>query len=76
MSTFFSFALGLGHKNKQGEWLAINPELNVDCTDLPTEIAIATPAQLPVPTRAARLVINAWKEEIPVLSLPLLVFIN
>ena len=30
--------------------------------------AIATPVELPVPTRAAKLVHKAWNEEIPDLS--------
>ncbi|CSB82062.1 Uncharacterised protein [Vibrio cholerae] len=34
----------------------------------PAVKATATPAMFPVPTRAARLVHNAWKEEMPALS--------
>lgn len=40
----------------------------------PAVIAMATPVKLPVPTRAARLVHNAWKEEMPELSALLLFF--
>ncbi|CPQ97237.1 Uncharacterised protein [Staphylococcus aureus] len=33
----------------------------------PSTIAVATPAILPVPTREAALIANAWKEDIPFL---------
>lgn len=40
----------------------------------PAVRAMATPVRLPVPTRAASVVHNAWKEEMPALSLLLLFF--